>query len=198
MQTRTTLALALAALTTPAFVQAAAPAAQGSGLLGTRYVEAQAFVVDYQNFEDNDFAVGTTVNLPVTSCLDVGASFEHTWMEGDETENFQDLSAYATLHTSMGSLRPFARAELGYEWWYVSDDPYYAASIGAECSVTDRLSVSASAGWSEFLAEDWNGGGFSASARANFWFTDTFAASLLGTAFEGGTWSYGAAAVFRF
>lgn len=169
-----------------------------SGLLGKRYVEAAAFVLDYQNFEDNGYGVGTTVNLPVAASLDVGATFEHNWTEGDASDDFQDLSAFATWHGAAGPLRPFARAELGYEWWAVSDDAFYAVDLGAEYPVTDRLSVSGSAGWSEFLAEDWNGGGFSASARANYWFTDALAASLTGSAFEGGTWSYGAAAVFRF
>ena len=193
-------AVAFSMLAAGASAQASAPAtsSSGSGLLGTRYVEAGTFAVDYQNYEDNSFGVGTTVNVPVASSIDVGATFEHTQEEGDSSENFQDLSAYATWHTTFGELRPFARAELGYEWWHVSDDAFYEVSVGAEYSVTERLSVSGSVGWSEYLSEDWNGGEFFATARANWWFTDTLAGSLNGTAYEGGTWSYGAALVVRF
>ena len=189
-------ALASLALASGAFAQATA--SSGAGLLGTRYVEVGAFAVDYQNYEDNSFGVGTTVNIPVASSLDVGATFEHTQEEGNTSENYQDLSAYATWHSELGKLSPFARAELGYEWWYVSDDAFYEVSVGAEFSATDRLSVSGSIGWSEYLSEDWNGGSFFATARANWWFTDTLAASLSGTAYEGGTWGYGAALVVRF
>lgn len=200
LRTLTRFALVCSALACGAFAQAAAPSAasSGSGLLGSRYVEAATFAVDYQSYEDNSFGVGTTVNIPVAASLDVGATFEHTQEEGDSSENFQDLSAYATWHAALGELRPFARAELGYEWWHVSDDAFYEISLGAEYSICPRLSVSGSAGWSEFLAEDWNGGEFFATARANWWFTDTLAASLSGTAYEGGTWGYGAALVLRF
>lgn len=198
MQNRTpTLALLLAALTTPAIALAGHPD-DGSGLLGKRYVEAGAFILDYQNFEDDGYGVGTTVNIPVAARFDLGATFEHTWEEGAQSENFQDLSAYATFHTRHGDLRPFARAELGYEWWHTSDDPFYAVDLGAEYSVSECLSLSGSAGWSEFLSQDWNGGAFSASLRANCWFTETLAASLTGSAYEGGTWGYGAAVVVRF
>lgn len=191
------VSLGLAALvgsTLPAVGQTA----EHSGLLGKRYVEASAFILDYQNYEDDGYGLGVVVNLPVTAHLDVGAGFEPNWEEGDRDENFQDLFLYATLHTEFGDLRPFARAELGYEWWSVSDDPFYQVDVGAEYPLTDRVSVSASVGWSEFLSEDWNGGSFVASLRGNYWVTEAFAVSLTGSAMEGGTWGYGAAFVVTF
>ena len=193
-------AIVLATLAASAFATApaAGQAAGDSGLLGKRYVEASAFLLDYQNFEDDGYGLGVAVNVPVCSHLDVGASFEPNWLEGDRHDNFQDLSAYATVHTDLGGLRPFARAELGYEWWYVSDDPFYQVDLGAEYSLTERVSVSGSVGWSEFLAEDWNGGSFSASVRANYWLTDAVATSLTCNALEGGTWGYGAAVAVTF
>lgn len=191
------IAFALAAVIPAAFAQTASASAD-SGVIGKRYVEVGAFVLDYNNDPDNGYAVGTTVNVPVSAALDVGATFEHNWLEGDRSENFQDLSAYVTYHRSYGWARSFLRAELGYEWWHVSDDPYYALDVGMEFPLTERLAVSAALNWSEFLASDWNGGAFAGKARAYYWLSDTVAASLRVTAFEGGTWSYGAAVLWRF
>lgn len=192
------LALGLAALTTPALAQSEA----GSGLLGKRYAEASAFAIDYNHFEDNGYGVGATVNVPVSTHLDVGAFFNHTGIEGHSSDpsndDFQDLAAYAALYTAHGDFRPFAKATLAYEWWSVSDDAWYQIDVGSEYLVTDRLSVSAEVSWDEFLAEDWNGGSFSTSARANFWVTDSIATSASVTYIEGGHWGYGVAAVFQF
>jgi hypothetical protein len=70
--------------------------------------------------------------------------------------------------------------------------------VGGEYLVTQRFSVSVQLSWSEFLASDWNGGGFSGSTRANYWVTEAIATSLTVGYLEGGSWSYGLAAVFRF
>ena len=183
----------LGALTTPAFAQTA-----GSGLLGKRYAEASAFLIEYNHFEDDGYGVGTAVNLPVAAHFDVGATFQHNWLEGDGSEDFQDLTAYLTAYTECGDFRPYARASLAYEWWGVSDDPWYQLDAGSEYLVTDRLSVSAQISWTEFLATDWNGGDFSATARANYWFTDSVAGSVNVGYVEGGSWSTGAAVVFGF
>ena len=194
------LTLGLAALTPPAFAQpapAAAPVA-GSGLLGKRSAEAGAMISDNTNDSDDGYTAGATVNIPVRSFLDVGATFEHSWLEGDQGENFQDLSAFATAYTQRGAFRPFARAELGYEWWHVSNDAFYQLDAGTEYLLNDRLSHSAQISWGEYLAEDWNGGGFSASTRANYWVTKSLAASGIIGYTEGGNWNYGLAAVFSF
>jgi hypothetical protein len=194
------LAFAAATLVSSLFAQGSEPAAAAadSGVIGKRYVEVGAFILNYNHTSDDGYAVGTTVNAPVSACLDVGATFEHNWLEGDRSENFQDLSAYVTYHRSYGWARSFLRAELGYEWWHVSDDPYYSLDVGMEFPLTERLAVSAALNWSEFLASDWNGGAFAGKARAYYWLTDTVAASLRVTAFEGGTWSYGAAVLWKF
>jgi len=192
---QTSLLLALgAALAAPA----PAADATGSGLLGRRYVEASAFITDYNDSATNSYAVGTAVNIPLTAHFDAGASFQHTWLEGDEGENFQDFAAYLAAYTTCGDFRPFARASLAYEWWHVSDDPFYQIDLGSEYLVTKRLSLSAQLSWSEFLATDWNGGSFSASGRANYWLTDTLAASAMLGCGEGGNWSYGIGTVFEF
>ncbi|MDF3056228.1 MAG: hypothetical protein K0R17_443 [Rariglobus sp.] len=190
------LALGLAfAASAGAQTPAATPS---SGLLGKRYVEASTFLIDYHNAPDAGYGVGTAVNVPLNAHFDVGASFLHTWEEGDATENFQDLAVSLTAYAAHGNFRPFAKASLGYEWWYVSDDPFYQIDVGTEYLVTDRFSVSAQLSWSEFLATDWNGGMFSGSTRANYWVTADIATSVNVTYTEGGTWTYGLAAVFQF
>jgi hypothetical protein len=186
--------VAFACLALPAF---AAPVG-GSGLLGKRYFETSASQIDYQNFEDNGYAVAAAVNVPVAAHLDAGVGFAHNWLEGDRDDDSQDLSVHATVHTEFGALRPFASAELGHEWWSVSDDFYYTISAGAEYPITDRFSLSGSVTWGEFLADDWDGGAFSASLRANYWFTDSLAASIATAAYEGGSWGYGLALVAVF
>ncbi len=80
----------------------------------------------------------------------------------------------------------------------MSDDPFYQLDAGSEYLVNERLSLSAQITWGEYLAEDWNGGNFSASTRANFWLTDALAASATLGCTEGGNWNYGVAAVFAF
>lgn len=201
---QTSLFLALGVLFAgSAFAQDDAPAsattpASSSGLLGKRYVEASVFLVDYQNAPDNGFGVGTAINVPLTAHVDVGATFQHNWREGDRRDNFQDLTAYVTGYTTCGDFRPFARASLGYEWWNPSDDPFYQIDVGSEYLVNERLSFSAQVSWSEFLASDWNGGAFAGSARANYWITPVMATSATVTYNEGGTWACALGAVFVF
>lgn len=193
------LASAALALAAPAFAQSTVIAATSdSGLLGKRYVEASTLLLDYNNASDNGYAVGTAINLPVAAHLDLGASFEHDWLEGDRDENFQDLGVSLTAYTQHGSCRPFVRAELGYEWWHVSDDPFYQIDVGSECLLSDRLSVSAELSWSEFLAEDWNGGYFAGAVRGNYWLNSDLALYTNVSAIEGGHWAYAVGAVFAF
>jgi hypothetical protein len=195
---QTSLLLVLGVVLAAPVIAQTDASAPSSGLLGKRYVEAFTTLSDYKNFEDNDFTLGTSVNIPLTTGLDAGAYFQHTWTEGDQSENFQDLAANLTAYASCGALRPFVRATLGYDWWYVSNDPFYQIDVGGEYLVTQRFSVSVQLSWSEFLASDWNGGGFSGSTRANYWVTEAIATSLTMGYLEGGSWSYGLAAVFRF
>ncbi len=199
MQTPRLALLASAALTlaAPAFAEPTSTAPD-SGLLGKRYAEASTLLLDYNNDPDNGFAVGTAINVPVTAHLDLGASFEHDWLEGDRDENFQDLGVSLTAYTQHGSCRPFVRAELGYEWWHVSNDPFYQIDAGSECLLTERLSVSAELSWSEFLAEDWNGGYFSGAVRGNYWLNTDLALYSKVTTIEGGNWAYTVGAVFAF
>ncbi len=176
----------------------ACAASTGPGLLGKCYVEASAHALDFNNTSFTEHGVGVAVNMPLAPRLDVGAIFEHTWEEGSLDENYQDLSAYATVYTEVGDLRPYVRAELGYEWWPVSDDPFYAVEVGAEYLIGERLSLSAGVEWSEYLASDWNGGGFAANVRANLWLTDSLAGVVGVTGIEGGSWLYRLGAVYAF
>lgn len=195
--------LALFAVLVPAAAQAASDSCSGApvtaSLLGTRYAEASAYLTDYNHAEDHGFAVGTAVNVPLTAHLDLGAAYAHSWFESDTAaDRYDALSVSLTAYTRCGRFSPFARASLGYEWWTISNDPFYQLEAGSEYLVTDRLSVSAQVGWSEFLAEDWNGGSFGASARANYWLTPTLAAAPTLGYSEGGNLTYGVSVVYRF
>lgn len=178
--------------------QISTPEAPSSGLLGKRYVEASTFLIDYQNFPDHGYGLGTAVNVPLTANLDVGAFFQYNWTESDASDHFQDLGVYLAAYVERGKFRPFARATIAYEWWTVSDDPWYQIDLGSEYLISDRLSVSAQVSWVEFLSGDWNGGSFAGTGRANYWVTTGIATSVYVTYAEGGTWTYGLGAVFKF
>ena len=169
-----------------------------SGLLGKRYVEASGILFNYAHSSDDSYTVGTDINIPLAAHLDLGASLTQSWLEGDQGENFQDLAVALTAYTAWGDFKPFAKASLGYEWWHVSNDPFYQIDVGGEYRLTNRFSVSVQGTWIEYLADDWNGGSFSASARANYWFTERLAASVSLVSGEGGTWGYGLGALLRF
>ena len=158
-----------------------------SGLLGTRYVEASGILFNYTHMSEDSYTVGTDVNLPLCAHLDLGASLTHSW-----------LAVALTAYTAWGDFKPFAKASLGYEWWYVSNDPFYQIDAGGEYRLTDRLSVSAQVTWLEYLAEDWNGGSFSASVRTNYWFTERLAGAVSLFSAEGGAWGYGLGVLLRF
>lgn len=193
------LSVLSAAFLTTARAQSLETSAPDSGLLGKRYVEASAFLTDNNHSADNGYAAGTAVNVPLTAHLDLGASFAHVWSDSDTAaDRFDDLSVSLTAYTRRGQFRPYARASFGYEWWTISNDPFYQLEAGSEYLLTSRLSVSAQVGWSEFLAEDWNGGSFSASARANYWLTPSLAASPALGYSEGGHFTYGLAVAYRF
>lgn len=191
------------ALITPAFAQEPEPVASASpiasGLLGKRYVEASFILTGTHNLDSLGYGLATAVNLPLNSRFDVGALFAHNWAEGDSSTNFQDAAAYITAHGVCGDFRPFAKASLGYQWWQeVSDDPWYQVDVGSEYLLTERLSFSAQLSWSEFLANDWNGGEWGVGTRANYWVTTNVATSATVAYTEGGTWTYGLGVVVRF
>jgi hypothetical protein len=191
------LALGLAtACALPAFSQDETPA--NSSLLGKRYVEAAFIVTDTQNMPDTGYGLGTAVNAPLTSNLDIGASFTHNWAGNDEANEFQDLAAYITFYQVYGDFRPFATATLGYQWWQTSNDPWYQFEVGGEYLVTERLSLSAQVSWSEFLTGDWDGGQWGVGARANYWLTKKLATSATIAYTESGTWTYSIGVLFQF
>lgn len=191
------LALGLATVCAlPAFSQDETPA--NSSLLGKRYVEAAFIVTDTQNMPDTGYGLGTAINAPLTSNLDIGASFTHNWAGSDEANEFQDLAAYITVYQVYGDFRPFATATLGYQWWQTSNDPWYQLEAGSEYLVTERLSLSAQLSWSEFLTGDWHGGQWGVGTRANYWLTKNLATSVTIAYTESGTWTYSIGVLFQF
>lgn len=191
------LALVLAV---PAFAQTSpTPAAQepaSPSLLGKRYIEASAGIV--ASSPDDGYGLGAAFNAPLTAGLDVGASFQHNWLEGDSSDNYQDLAVNLTGYQDLGKIRVFGRATLGYEWWSVADESWYQFEAGAEYALTSRLLVSAQVAWYDYFSSDTSDGAFAGGPKVTYWTSSAIALSGSAILQEGGDVAYVLGVAFVF
>jgi len=191
------LALAIAV---PAFAQTAAPVAAqepaSPSLLGKRYVEVVTGLVSAS--PDDTYGIGAAFNAPIATNLDVGVTFQHNWLEGDSSDNYQDLAVNLTGYQDFGKVRAFGRATLGYEWWTTADESWYQFEAGAEYAVSSRLLVSAQVGWYDYFSSNTADGAFSGGPKVTYWTSSTIALSGTVSFQEHGDVAYilGAAFVF--
>ena len=178
---------------TPAFSQSAA----SPSLLGKRSVETDAAYINYSGYP-SDFSVGTTVNVPLNASFDAGASFDHTFQEGDSTHHYEVLGAHLTGYRDVGGVRVFARATLNYEWWSVENLVWYQADVGVERALCDRLLVSAFVSWHDFFSSQVLDGSFAGTAKLTYWMTPKVAVSGSGALLEGGSIAYRLGVIFVF
>lgn len=170
------LALALAV---PAFAQATATTTAqepaSPSLLGKRYAEVTAGLVD--SSPDNGYGVGAAFNAPLAAGLDVGVNFQHNWLDGNSSDNYQDLGLNLTGYHDLGKVRVFGRATLGYEWWSVANESWYQLEAGAEYAVTRRLLVSAQVGWYDYFSSNTSDGSFFGGPKVTYWTSSSIALS---------------------
>lgn len=181
---------------------AAAKATEDSGLIGKRYVSATMSYSDVHSSSWGLFDSTLTFNMPVLSNVDVGASYDYSWLEGHRKINQQVPSVYATGYLTEGALKPFATVELGYAWdrnpgFQRDDRLVYATAAGVQWSINQSCALTVAAG----RAADFKAGDNSAySGTIGFNVAVTKSVDLLvqGTWGEHSTGGAGLGVAYRF
>lgn len=197
--------LLLALAVTGSAIAQTAPVAQAdvaadSGLLGKRYVFAGFGYLDVNHSTTDGFGIATAVNVPVSANLDVGIAYNHEWVENNSDINANILTGHATYYVVEGQFRPFVRGEFGHAWTDAvmgGDVWVWRADVGTEYLVNDKLSLSASAGYSDSF-ESGDNHVWSGSVELSYWITPTIAIGGEFGLIEGGNHLYGVGAVFVF
>lgn len=96
--------------------QQVALALPGQRVLGERHLGADAGLVDVDAFDEQGYAVGFGLSVPVTPYLDLGAHVGHGWID-EAGIGLKDstVSATAVVHGTAGGVRPFAGVLLGHQ-----------------------------------------------------------------------------------
>lgn len=173
-----------------------------TGLLGHRYVEISAGAVDPHIFSETGLAAGTAVNLPVRSNLDLGFGYNYgrldpTFGFGAFEQRSRDHALFATStgYTTLGSVKPFLAAALGYLWSKNEllyggtsimggrdQEAAWALSLGMEAplgpvTLTPRVS------YQDGFHRN-SGTGFSFNTEASTWFTKSCGAFVRAAYFD--------------
>lgn len=170
-----TLALGLFAAAAASFAQTTTTGAAPVGVLGQRYTEVHFEMQEIDFVSPNLYSVGASVNLPVSSGLDLGASYSYGRIRGDVRGHSNTLAAAATAYTEWSGLKPFVGAALGYQWTrfagFSDDGALWGVAVGAEIpvgafAITPRL----------IYADDFESGANSSEqltseVEGNYWFS---------------------------
>lgn len=174
------------------------------GVIGQQYTEASFGLTDIKHFSKHQYGVGVAGNVPVTPFLDLGASYDYSWI--NDLGHANALAATATAYTLLNGVKPFVAVGVGHEWISASgfrdNDWYWGASAGVEIpvgsvSITPRV----------IYSDDWrsstsDSGQWSYEVEGNYWVSRTFAvfASVGRTDPQGSdkTWDYAIGARFKF
>lgn len=190
---------AIAALVagTSAFAQQSSTAPAPSGLLGQRYASVAFSAVDLNRARNDQFGATAGVNLPLTSSLDLGLSYTHSWLESFSKIDNDTVFADLTTYFSSGAIKPFGSVALGYDWNNIDDGALWGVRAGFEYDVNSRFSTAVSAGYNDDF-ESGNNGQWDGAVRANYWVTRSIAAVATVSVIERGNVAYSLGATFRF
>ena len=167
-----TLALGLLAAGT-SFAQTTA--SNAAGLLGQRYAEVNFGVQDIKHFSQNGYSLGAAVNTRViANTLDVGASYDYSWIGGSLRGHANTIGGYATAYAPLSGVKPFVGAGVGWQWssnrFVGSDDQgLWALTAGVEIPVgavtlTPRIAYADDFEISRDSSQQWT-----YSVEANYW-----------------------------
>lgn len=134
---KTSLALGLIAAAGVSYAQ---NATTSNGLLGQRFAEIGYVASDLDSTADYGHDASVSVNLPLTTALDVGAGYTYSWLTGGPSLHGSTLFGYANAYTALDGAKPFVGAALGYTWaslpFGLSDDDWiWNVSAGIEIPV---------------------------------------------------------------
>lgn len=166
------------------------PAANPSGLLGQRYAEISIGQFNPHGIDDNGFVGDARVNLPITSNIDAGFSYNYTRADLEFAGPLRlrtrghTLGASSKFYSSFGDLRPFAGGAIGYQWSRDrfsgprfrtfedrDDDAIWALGIGMEIPL-GTFALTPAITYQDGFDSD-STGGFTYGAEAHMWFTRT-------------------------
>lgn len=174
---KTILALGLLAVAGAGYAQTATTAQNPVGLLGQSYSEVSFGVTDIKHFSKDQYSLGVGANVPVTPYLDLGASYDYSWLRG--LGHVNTIAGGATAYTTFNGVKPFATAALGYEWQsfpgYRDDQADWGFAAGVEIpvsviTVTPRIAYADDFRGSNRSSQQW-----SYAVEGNYWVTKTAA-----------------------
>jgi hypothetical protein len=191
-------AIAALAAGASSFAQSApATTASSAGLLGQRYASVAFSAVDLNRLPFDQFGTTAGVNLPLTSSLDLGVSYTHSWIESFSDVDSDVLAADLTTYFSSGAIKPFGTFALAYDWNNFDDGMLWGVRAGFEYDVSSRLSTSISAGYVDDF-DDGDNSQWDGAVRANYWVTRSVAAVATVSLIEQGNVAYSLGATIRF
>jgi hypothetical protein len=185
----------IAGLTSRAQEAATTPAS--SGLLGKRYVEAGFSFIDVNHTGTDVYGTGVNANLPITSNIDLGVSYDYGWVEGHSSFDSHLLDVAATTYFAQGAFKPFGSVSLGYNWVDGYNRSVWGVAGGVEFEVNSKVSVTGSVGYDDDFKKgdnsSWNG-----AVSGHYWLTKDIAASATIALIEGGDVGYGVSVLWKF
>lgn len=123
-----------------------------AGLLGKRYVDTGLGWVDINHSSVEGMSFGLDVNVPVNTNFDVSLGYGYSWLEG-AVEIGHRADVAVTGYITRGENKPFATLSTGYTWGNagngVGDYGVWGVEVGVERAVTEKLSSTLSAGYSD-------------------------------------------------
>jgi hypothetical protein len=163
------------------------------GILGKRYVDANFSLQDIRHVSKNAYDLGVGANIPVSPGIDLGAAYDHSWLQGTSTTprvHSDVIQGTVTLfppaRTFDSDVKPFVAGGIGYQWdnakfsgtphsfTFGSSDDYaiWGLAVGLEIPV-DALSITPVVSYSDdFRSSHQSVQAFNYGAEANYWITN--------------------------
>jgi hypothetical protein len=157
------------------------------GVIGKRYVSANAFLDDIRDYSDNGYGGTVGVNYPVYQGIDLGGGLGYETVKGDGFDIKQNsIQGGATFYNRESGYTPFFSAGLGYAWDKIDvsvpapgfndrdENAFYALSAGVEFpfapATVGLVELAYVDGFDSDIDSSWQ-----LSLGVNHWFTKRFA-----------------------
>lgn len=174
-----TLAVGVIAATVASYAQQPAATSATTGVLGQQYTEVGFGMQDIKHISPNLYSLSLAGNVPVNGYLDVRGDYSYSWIRGNVRGHSNTLSTSATAYTTLGGVKPFAAAALGYEWDHavgVKDNfAVWGAQIGVEIPVGVFTVTPTFAFADDFRTSRKSSQAVVSNVEANYWFSKTVA-----------------------
>ena len=157
-------------------------ATSGQGLLGQRYADLGVGVQDVDQFSDNIYSIGASVNTPlVPSSADAQFGYTYSRVRGVVRGHANTLGGGLKVYAPLQGVKPFVGANVGWQWVSIrgfddDDSGLWGGTAGVEIPVgaftlTPRVNYTDDFENSRNSSQEW-----SYEVEANYWFSATKAA----------------------